>query len=259
MTLMDEAYAAANMLWAHIKDSKRAAEAAVEEMRQRERQTEELLCQQIPTRPRRTPLQPLANGIESSPYLRPNAEPFHPRNETRFPGIEIDLSGTSFAQADAMEIRKVFDQAVRKYEGTKSIQCRGLTRNMTNASIVRLLLQTGEDEGKVRKDQAWLGEFHGGRLRTGRPCPVKVARVNKLALFSQPGGIALREDASKIISEENGIDVAWVKWLGDYPGTQHGLAVIYLTRRDEADTILRERTINIGGETAFTKVFYTRY
>ena len=258
---MYEAYATANEFLRALQQGRRESQtnAAYNQMVLLNQQMEEWLYQHIPSRPRATPHRPSASGVEFTFGLRADAQPFTPRTSTRMPGIDINLSSSEFAGSSPKQIRELFDQAVSEYEGTELIRSTGLTRDMRNLSIVRVLLPTPEDEDKVRKYQEWLRKFPGVQLYDELPYPVKLVRVNKLSLFSQPEATTLREDAMKIISEENGVNVRRVKWLGDSRHKGFGSAVIYLSTMKEAEKVMQKGKINIDGETAYTTVFMSSF
>ena len=255
--------AAAYKFWSATKSEMRSSpnhkgvEIAFREMLQRAEEERQLLLNLSPQR--MVSFQPQTANVASAANLNATAKPFYPPTREKFPAIWIDLSRSSFANSSSDDIRNRFDQAVDHHEETRLVKCGGLKRNSRNPSKVQLLLQTAEDEEKVRKDRAWLGDFPGAYVCDELLHPVRVDGVKKLVLFDNQNATTLREDASKVISEQNAIDVVQLRWLSKYSWKPYGSAVIYLTNKNQADDILKRKFIWVGDERAYTAVFIVGY
>lgn len=245
--LASDAEAAAEALWLAIKSDVR--NEAFQKMLWQDREVEVGLSQIFPSRPPMAPLEPFTSLVEFPTGLRPTAQPFYSQHSA----VEIDLSDSSFQEATLADLRSQFDQALRKYESTKSVKCCG---QQWNKHRVRFFLEKPQDEETVREYQEWLLDFPEARLCRKRWYPVKVNRANKSALLDDQG--VLLEDAASLISKENSINVARMRWLSKENGKQYGSAVIYLANKKDAESILWQGMIEIGHETAFTAIFEIR-
>lgn len=105
------------------------------------------------------------------------------------------------------------------------------------------MLSQPEEEEKVRDHQA--------RLRRKVMHPVKLSRVNKLALFDSLDTEKPKDNAAMIIGEENGIKIKSIWRLGRRNESLYRSVVVYLVDKSEGEVMLQRRMIDVGGETAF--------
>ncbi|EKG09453.1 hypothetical protein MPH_13509 [Macrophomina phaseolina MS6] len=174
------------------------------------------------------------------------------------PAIELDLSDANVDATKPGDIRARFQRALESQEATKNIKCCGLTRNANDAAKVRLLFRFKDDEETVRSHSGRLDTaFRGARMRSRQWYPVKVDSANKKAVFNEER-TALRADACKVMSEENGVEIVHERWLSKPSDRLYGSAVIYLAKKSDADALLAGRVMDTGGEAAYTDVFEHR-
>lgn len=75
---------------------------------------------------------------------------------------------------------------------------------------------------------------------------MKVDNINKLAVLNK-ARTAVREDANKIIGEENNVEMVQVRRLSKPSGRLYGSAVVYMAKRSDAETLLACGVVGIGG------------
>lgn len=67
---------------------------------------------------------------------------------------------------------------------------------------------------------------------------------------------SVRSHPEALIAEENEIEIHRAQWLSKPdPGKAHGSMVLFLTKREDAERLLREVRVDIEGETAFAKPY----
>ena len=84
--------------------------------------------------------------------------------------------------------------------------------------------------------------------------PVKVNNVRTDAIL-QPNG-EIREDAVVAYNDSNNTQVAKLSWLSSCQTRKtYGSIVVFFTKGSEAAKFLNERYMNLGGQSAFVRVF----
>jgi hypothetical protein len=175
---------------------------------------------------------------------------------SKYASIEISLDESN--QVSSGDIRKRFEQAIKKHEATNGVKCTGVIRPPGEQANFKFLVYSKEDEERVRNNLDWLSDFPGARLKGKRWYPVKANGVRKLGLFENIHDAAMKLDAARIVSEENGMEVKQVRWLSRDATKGYGSAVIFFQKEDDARYILIKGLIDIGEETAFTTEFKQR-
>lgn len=112
----------------------------------------------------------------------------------------------------------------------------------------------------VKKFTKWLkGNFGQARIEGEQWYPIKVDRVNKLHLKD------LHEEHThaefcKVYGAENGeIEIKQMRWLGQSkPHLMYGSLVVYLSKKEDAEKLLHNQTMEFQGESGFTKLFLKR-
>jgi len=86
-----------------------------------------------------------------------------------------------------------------------------------------------------------------------------VDSVYQETVLENVGSDKITEGMNAVIGHENGMSVLKVQWLSKpNPEKVHGSMVLYLSRREEAEKLLREVRVDIEGETAFARPYERR-
>ncbi|KAL2352018.1 hypothetical protein BJ546DRAFT_234643 [Cryomyces antarcticus] len=106
----------------------------------------------------------------------------------------------------------------------------------------------------VRRNDKWMAALDGVRIQGDQWFPVKVDRVNKLSICPSSNA-DIRSDAHETIGKENNVAINKIRWLSKPSEKLYGSVVIYLAKKEDAERLLEQRVMDLGGETAFTRVF----
>jgi hypothetical protein len=87
---------------------------------------------------------------------------------------------------------------------------------------------------------------------------VKLAGVNRLAVFNSSRDGAMKENVADERGKENNLSIRKVGWLSRQSEKLCGSAVIFHVERTDADKILLRGAIGIARETAYTTPFERR-
>lgn len=154
---------------------------------------------------------------------------------------------------DAAEIEAKIRSAI---QATERIADTAITGIQVRGHHVRVLTRTEQEAALLRTHDQWVNHaFEGARTRGEDWHPVKIDDVVKSAVV-QENGHTIRDDFAESFCAANGLTgVKKAFWLskGD---RMAGSMVVYLASATEAQAILEQRTVKIGGQIAFTKEFH---
>jgi hypothetical protein len=86
-----------------------------------------------------------------------------------------------------------------------------------------------------------------------------VDSVYKGAVLKEMGGNEVKEEAAGMVAKENDVRVHKIQWLSKHDtGKIHGSMVLYLARSQDAEKLLRDRRVEVDGETAFARPYERR-
>lgn len=189
-----------------------------------------------------------------------SVEPFTQRqNQTRTPGIDVDLSGitnTHFDKSSAKAIREWTRQAFDNHPMTKEIKWVGIEIKGIEQSKIRICMRSQKDVDTARIHNEWLqSHFQGGRIVGDQWYPVKVDKVN-ISSICKDSSMQLKDDVCTNVGVENGINVKKIRFLRKPSADKAYCSIVmFLANKDEAERVLEEKCINVDGEVAYTKVF----
>jgi len=181
------------------------------------------------------------------------------QNQSRTPGIDLDLSGMTnppFDLSSAKEIRERTRLAFDSHPMTKGIKWLGIERKVGEQSKIRICVRTQEEADTARIHGDWLhSHFTGARMMGDQWYPIKVDRVNKSSICDD-SNVQFNDDACAKIGLENGISVKKIRFLGrPSPDKAYCSIVIHLSDKREAERMLDQKCMEFDGEVAYTKVF----
>jgi len=132
----------------------------------------------------------------------------------------------------------------------------GIARRGGNLARVRVCLRTYEDERKARIYTDWITtHFNGARIHGEQWHVVKIDRVNKNAIYDNTR-IRIHGEACDRLSTENGVTIKKMHFLGQQsPDKLYCSVAIYLASREEAESLLHRKFVEIDGELAYTKPY----
>lgn len=194
------------------------------------------LDQDIPTQPSSTSQQSEANAL-------------HP--------VQINMTRTESGTYDLPAIKKELESLWEECSETKGIKCRVV--KSTKEHTLRLLFKTNADALVVRKYTGWLkGSFQQARVEGEQWYPIKVDRVNKMHLKNLHEEHTHDELCRHYGEENGGVEIKKMRWLGGKTHLLYGSLVVYLCKKEEADRLLENQTMEFQGESGFTKQFIRR-
>lgn len=181
------------------------------------------------------------------------------QNQTRAPGIEVDLSGMTdphFDVSSAKAIRERTRQAFNNHPMTKEIKRIGIEMKSAEQRKIRICLSTQKDADTAKIHNEWLhSHFPGARIVGDQWYPIKVDKVC-ISSICNDSNVQFKEDACEKISRENGINVKKIRFLRrPSPDKAYCSIVLYLRDKEDAERMLDQKSMDFDGEAAYTKVF----
>lgn len=215
-----------------------------------------------------TPRTSYASVLRETSHLTPHDSPScnpatpQPDNNMLHP-VQINMTrpdldaGNLSGTYDLPTIRRELESLWKECVETSGIKCRVV--KSTKEHTLKLLFKTHADAMAIRKHTGWLKEnFLQARIEGEQWFPVKVDRVNKLSLKDLHDE-HIHEELCKQYGRENGeVEIKRMRWLGSKPHLLYGSLVVYLSRKEDADRLLHNQTMEFQGESGFTKQFIRR-
>lgn len=174
------------------------------------------------------------------------------------PSVGIDLLKLPYKDEDASTLKHRFNTAFKACPATKEAKCTGILKTPGDSTKVKLLFKSQEEVDCVRTNEDWFKvHFRGARLQGEQWYPIKVDRVNRMAI-SEGNGWTIRDTAAKEVGEENNVSVAKMRWLSAPSEKAYGSLVVYLVKYSDAQDLLERQLMDFKGEAGFTGVFERR-
>jgi hypothetical protein len=162
-----------------------------------------------------------------------------------------DKTGITLNNIPDMEKR--IKAAIQALDATKEVQVAGIQVRGHN---VRVLAASEKEAALLRMNDAWVNRiFEGARTKGDDWHPVKIDDVVKTVVVKEDGH-TLKDTFPQMFCDENGVmGVMKAYWLSKGDKLTGSMAV-YLASRDEAQRMVENRLVKIGGQIAFASTYH---
>ena len=198
----------------------------------------------------------LANSVDpSSSASQHHALSDASQSRNPVPGVTVDTRRARDKSkiVDATEMEGHIREKIQEIPEVADIAVTGI---QIRGHHVRVLTRTEEDAALLRTHDQWVNQaFEGARTRGEDWHAVKLDDVVKVVVLQEDGRTVREEFAGSFCAANGLTGVKKAFWLskGDRVA---GLMVVYLASATEAQAILKQRTVKIEGQIAFTKEFH---
>lgn len=161
------------------------------------------------------------------------------------------------SKAQPGAVRKAIEEEIRTVEGQANWRCAAVIRDARNMERIKI---TCRDEAELQrvKVAAQKTAAEGVRVLRDQLYPVKVDNVNRTAILDQDGKVL--PGAAEVLGKENDVHIAKIGWLSKKDtGKAYGSMVVYVTKGNEAKRLLQDQYFHVAGESAYTRIFESRY
>ena len=196
-----------------------------------------------------------ANLVTKSVDMQSSTTPI-----TETPYLTVDISAV-----EKENIPKVTPEALRtmvklelaKSPLTQTVNLRAIIRDPQNTKRYRLLFNTEEDRDLARKDVNWAGHVQGVRVLQDQHFPIKIDNANRCSVLTSGG--ELLNDIKDQLGLENQVTIPHMRWISNIQnGKLYGSMVVWVTKRKDAERLMKEGVLQIRGEAAYTRPFEKR-
>lgn len=168
------------------------------------------------------------------------------------PGMTIDTrrmkDKSGLALTNICDTEERIKAVIQAFDATREVRITGIQVRGHN---VRVLTGSEKEAALLRTNDTWVNQlFEGARTRGEDWHPVKIDDVVKAVVVKEDGH-TLKDTFAQTFCEENGLTgVMEAFWLSKGNKLAGSMAV-YLASREEAQRILANRLVKVGGQIAF--------
>lgn len=172
-------------------------------------------------------------------------------------GMTIDTRRVKDKECLQTENTKLMEsriqQALGSNELTKDVMIQGIQMRGDN---LRILTANERDAAVLRINDRWVNQlFEGARTRGEDWYPIKIDDVVKAVVVKEDNH-TIKEDFGKAFCEENGLlGITKAFWLSK-GNKLSGSMVVFLVNADDAQRMLNNRIVKVGGQVAFANEYH---
>lgn len=173
------------------------------------------------------------------------------------PHVILDINGCdiSVKERPFSEIKKHLQSCLQNYEGTRTVVLKGMNKGAKKDHRYVLFFHTEDDEKAARIHIGrWLSlAFPRAFVQTTITHRIKVNNVRADAVID-PVTNKTRDGACHELSSSSGYAISRIGWLSG-PGKRYGSMVDHFMQKEDADKVLAQGLLEVGGESACTGVW----
>lgn len=165
--------------------------------------------------------------------------------------INIDTADTG-TPTSPEDLRNRIEKAIQAIRNNPGWTLHHLQRQWNNHRKFKIIARDAIEVAQIRGAFEGL-KREGERIRDEQLYPVRVDGVYKFSILD---GDEVQENAAKVMSEANKLDIKKIHWISRRdPHKAYGSMILYLASADEQRKALQNQFVQIKGESAPTKVY----